>query len=102
MPPRSTRGAVKDAETPGSKRKRRTTPEPNLKVVLPSPSASSQAASTSPEKANGGVDHEVKRQKLSIKINLMTEKPKQIEEEKDVQGALSKRIREGLSTVIAQ
>ncbi|OCF54114.1 hypothetical protein L486_08308 [Kwoniella mangroviensis CBS 10435] len=102
MPPRSTRSANKEADTPGSKRKRRSSPESPLNVVLPSPASLPKLASASPEKVNGDVDHESKRQKLSLKINLSTEKPKDVKEEHPVDGALKKEIRESLSEVIAQ
>ncbi|WWD10120.1 hypothetical protein V865_008253 [Kwoniella europaea PYCC6329] len=102
MPPRSTRSANKEADTPGSKRKRRSSPGSPLKVVLPSPASLPKLASASPEKINGDVDHDSKRQKLSLKINLITEKPKDVKEEHPVDGALKKEIRESLSVVIAQ
>ncbi|WVQ70062.1 uncharacterized protein L199_008286 [Kwoniella botswanensis] len=102
MPPRSTRSANKEADTPGSKRKRRSSPESPHKVVLPSPASLTKLASASPEKINGDVDHDSKRQKLSLKINLIPEKPKDVKEEHPVDGALKKEIRESLSVVIAQ
>nr|XP_019042668.1 hypothetical protein I302_08372 [Kwoniella bestiolae CBS 10118]OCF21598.1 hypothetical protein I302_08372 [Kwoniella bestiolae CBS 10118] len=102
MPPRSSRSAAKEAETPGSKRKRQSSPHSPLKVVLPSPSTLPKLSSASPEKADGDVDHDPKRQRLSLKINLITEKPKDVKVDEVVEGAISKQTREALSKVIAQ
>ncbi|WWC61106.1 uncharacterized protein I303_103684 [Kwoniella dejecticola CBS 10117] len=117
MPPRATRasanakeasaGAAAAAETPGSKRKRRSSQDSPLKVVLPSPSAIAKAnnasISASPDKVIGDADHESKRQKLSLKIHVHgAEKPQEVKIEKEIEGALSKEIREGLSVVIAR
>ncbi|WWC69449.1 uncharacterized protein I206_103388 [Kwoniella pini CBS 10737] len=121
MAPRSTRASAtaiataQDAEieTPGSKRKRRSSQDSPLKVVLPSPSAIAKANPSTPtstitsistEKVNGETDHDSKRQKLSLKIHLhAAEKPREeVKVEEDIPGALSKEIREGLSVVIAR
>ncbi|WRT67151.1 uncharacterized protein IL334_004117 [Kwoniella shivajii] len=99
-PMRETRGSVKDEDTPGSKRKRQASTDIPLKFVLSSPSSLAKATSTSPQKTHGDSEHESKRQKLSLKLNVVSEKPKKIEEQ--AKGALDKTVRESLSVVIAQ
>ncbi|WVF72166.1 hypothetical protein IAT40_006978 [Kwoniella sp. CBS 6097] len=102
MPPRAsreTRAAAKETvETPGSKRKRRPSTEVPLKVVLPSPSSLSLSQSVSPTKplaTTNGIPN-VKRQKISLKVKAEEQQPD------EVPGALSRDVRESLTTVIAE